>query len=356
MLVHLFQLINKLKLDFIGVWHIAFDIPYIMDRLTTLGLNPADVICHPDFPSQECRFSKDLLHFDPKNKSDFFHCTSYTTFYDQMIVYAAIRKGASELRSYKLTYIAEKEIGDKKLDYSEDGNIKTLSYNNYLKYILYNIKDVLLQVGIENRTTDLETFYLGTYKNITPYEKQFKQTLKLRNVQYKSFLSQGLVPGENVNSVVYNMTNHDNDDGEPTFEGALVGNPRLNDNFGDYLFGKRTNSIFKYSVDFDMSAFYPSTIRAMNIDASNLIFKMILDPSQYDVRGGDIPFHGITDVQLVDTNNDSFVKDVSKEVMDNFQTGNILFTSHKWLNLPSVGDVVNEIEKRRKEGRIQWQH
>ena len=82
------------------------------------------------------------------------------------------------------------------------------------------------------------------------------------------------------------------DDDEVGFEGALVGNPKLNDYFGDKLYGKRTNSIFKYSVDFDMSAFYPSTIRAMNIDASNLIFKMILDPRQYDVRGGDIPFNG----------------------------------------------------------------
>ena len=208
----------------------------------------------------------------------------------------------------------------------------------------------MLQVGIEKRTTDLETYYLGTYKNITPYEKQFKPTIKLRNVQYKSFLSQGLVPGENINSMYYATAKEDEDE-ESTFEGALVGNPKLIDNFGDYLFGKRTNSIFKYSVDFDMSAFYPSTIRAMNIDASNLIFKMILDPTQYDVRGGDIPYHGITDSQLVSINKDTFVDDVSKEVMDNFQTGNILSTAHKWLNLPSVNDVYKEVQKRMMEGK-----
>ena len=96
-----------------------------------------------------------------------------------------------------------------------------------------------------------------------------------------------------------------------------------------------------------MSAFYPSTIQIMNIDPSTLIFKMILDPSQYDVRGGDIPYHGITDVQLVKENSDSFTGDVSKEVIDNFQTKNYLSTGYKWLNLPSINDIFEEIQCRK---------
>lgn len=354
MLVHLYQLINTLKLDFIGIWNISFDKPYIIERMKTLGLDPAQVICHPDFPIRECWFKKDTINFAVKNKADFFHCSSYTIYYDQMIVYAAIRKGQQELRSNKLTYIAEKEIGDEKLDYSEDGNIKTLSYNNFLKYILYNIKDVLLQVGIEEKTTDLETYYLTSYKNITPYESEFKQTVKLRNVQYQSFVSQGLIPGENVNGFLYNHSDKesdddDDDDDKVGFEGALVGNPNLIDYFGDELYGHKTNSIFKYSIDFDMSSFYPSTIRAMNIDPSTLIFKMIMNAEQFDVRGGDIPFHGITDSQIVKANGDSFNGDIGKEVMDNFQTKNYLYTGFKWMNLPSVNEVYKEVMKRKKK-------
>ena len=348
MLVHIFQLLNTLKLDFVEIWNIGFDFPYFYDRMETLGLDPKEVMCHPDFPVKECYYKKDTINFAVKNKSDYFFCSSYTIYTDQMRNYAAIRKGQSELRSNKLTYIAQKEIGDEKLDYSEDGNIKTLSYNNYLLYILYNIKDVLLQKGIEDKTTDLETYYVTSYKNITPYENEFKQTVKLRNVQYQSFLKQGLVPGENVNSFVYNNIPKDEDDDDDVgFEGALVGNPLLIDNFGDLLYGHRTNSIFKYSIDFDMSAFYPSTIQIMNIDPSTLIFKMILDPSQYDVRGGDIPYHGITDVQLVKENSDSFTGDVSKEVIDNFQTKNYLSTGYKWLNLPSINDIFEEIQCRK---------
>lgn len=348
MLVHLFQLINKLKLDFMGVWNIGFDIPYIIERMKVLGLDPKQVICHPDFPVKECWFKKDTINFMVKNKSDFFHCSSYTIYFDQMINYAAIRKGQQELRSNKLTYIAQKEIKDEKLNYSEDGNIKTISYNNFLMYILYNIKDVLLQTGIEAKTSDLETYYITSYKNITPYESEFKQTVKLRNVQYLSFMNQKLVPGENVNGFLYNNREEKEDDDEEdtSFEGALVGNPALIDNFGVKIFGKRSNSVFKYNIDFDMSRFYPSCIGAMNIDPSTLIFKMIMESNQYDVRGGSIPFHGITDNQIVKENNDSFAGDVAKEVMDNFQTRNWLSVGYKWLNMPSVNDVYDRLKSK----------
>jgi hypothetical protein len=133
------------------------------------------------------------------------------------------------------------------------------------------------------------------------------------------------------------------------FEGAIVGNPLLIDNFGAKLFGVKTNSIFKYSIDFDMSSFYPSTICAMNIDASTLIFKMSMDAKQFDVRGGDLKFKGITDVQLVSTNGDSFKDDVAKEFTDNLQTEDYLSLGYKWLNLPSINEMYDYIKKEINE-------
>lgn len=350
MLSHLFQLINQLKLDFVGVWNISFDIPYIINRIETLGYDPKEIMCHPDFPVKECCFKKDTINFAVKNKSDFFKISSYTVFFDQMIVYAAIRKGQQELRSTKLTYIAKREIGDEKLDYSEEGSLKTLGYRNWLMYVLYNIKDVLLQKGIEERTTDVYTYYFTSYQNITPYENEFKQTVKLRNVQYLFYLDNGMIPGQNVNAILYNGKDNkekdDEDEEDSKFEGALVGNPLLIDNFGMKLFNQKSNNIFRYSIDMDMTAFYPSTIFEMNIDPSTLIFKMILPCDQYDVRGGDIKFNGITDFQLVEENNDSFSDDVAKEVIDNFQTGDYITTGNKWLNLPSASEIYTELKKK----------
>lgn len=356
MLVHLFQLVNKLKLDFILIWNISFDMPYMIDRMKVLGLDPTKVIVHPDFPNTQCYFKKDKKHAMPKDRSDYFNCTGYTVWYDQMINYAAIRKSSSELRSTKLTDIGAAEIKDEKLNYEDEGNIKVFPYMNYRKYIIYNIKDVLLQYGIEQRTSDVDTLYTTSYQNATPYDQVWKQTMKLRNVQYLFYLDEGLVTGNNIN--VFNpepMKNEvlddeeekedDKDDDNAGFEGALVGNPLLNSNFGMELYGKPSNAIFNYSIDMDMSAFYPNSIYTMNIEASALYFKAICNASQFDVRGGNLKYHGITDKQRVETNKDSFVDDVSKEIFDNFHTRNWISTGHKWLNLPGVSDIIKAYEK-----------
>lgn len=348
LLVHLFQLINKLKLDFIGIWNISFDIPYILERMKVLGLNPTEIICHPDFKSKECYFSKDKLNFQVKNKADYFHCSSYTVFYDQMILYAAIRKGDKDLRTTKLTDIARDEIGDEKLNYEEDGSIKTVAYRNYKKYVMYNIKDVLLQVGIEDRTTDFDTLYVSSYLNATPYESVFKPTVKLRNFQYISYLKDNSVPGNNIN--IFNNVSRDemNEDNEndseldAKFEGALVGNPLLNAPFGEYLYGKKSNSVFNYSVDMDMSSFYPYTIDTHNIDPTTLYFKVIVDSNQFKPRGGALVFNGKTDEQIVKTNKNSFEGDIAKEIFDNFHTRNWISTAHKWNNLPSVSQIYKQ--------------
>lgn len=348
MLIRLFSLINTIKRDVILIWNMSFDIPYIYKRLEVLGIDPKEVMCSPDFPSKECWFKKDTRNFDVKNKSDFFHLSSYSIFYDQMILYAAVRKGRSELRSHKLNYIGKREIGDEKLDYSEDGNIKTIGYTNYRKYVIYNIKDVLLQYGIEDRVSDVDTLYFKSFQNITQYENIFKQTVVLRNVEYKYFMKQNIVPGANINGIFAydNKPETDENDDDVLYEGALVGNPALITPFGIFIYDKQSNKVFLFSIDMDMSAFYPSTIRVLNIDDSTLIFKMLLDSSQYDVRGGDIPFRGITDVQLVEENDDSFTGDIAGEVMDNFQTRNYISTAYKFLNLPSVETMHKKLKKR----------
>jgi hypothetical protein len=346
MLVHLFQLINFLKLDFIGIWNMSFDIPYIINRLEYLGMDPAKVMCHPDFPSKVCKFKADTHNYEIKNKSDQFFLSSYTIFYDQMELYASIRKGASELRSFKLNYIAQKELKDSKLDYSEDGDIKTLPYTNFPMFTMYNIKDVLLQVGIERRTTDFDTLYVSSYNNATPYDKVFKQTVKLRNVQYVSFLDQGLIPGSNIN--IYNsdanvVKSEDEDDDDENFEGAIVADPIYNDKVGICLYGQPTNNIFNNAIDMDMSAFYPSSIFGMNIDGSTLIFKAIMTVDQFDIMGGSMKFNGITGSYF------NRGDDAAKECIDNFQTGNYMSTATKWLNLPDVNTIYKLFKKRRSK-------
>ena len=227
MLKDLFKLINTLKRDFLLIWNMGFDIPYIISRSEVLGMDPSEIICHRDFKNPQCSFIKDTRNFQVANKTDRFVCSSYTKYVDQMILYAATRKGGKELRSNSLNNVARAELGDSKLDYSDEADIKTLPYANYRKFVMYNIKDTLLQFGIERRVCDVDDLYLSSYLNCCEYDKVFKQTYILKRRCYYEYLLMGFILGVNTNVFV-------TDDDGSSYSGA-VNNCRFILNCGDKL-------------------------------------------------------------------------------------------------------------------------
>lgn len=266
-----FRLVNQLKRDFILIWNLSFDIPYIMQRLAYLGIDPVEVMAHPDFKYQYCWFKKDRRHFDHKANKDIFRLSSYTTFMCQMKNYAKVRKGQAEIPSFRLTAIGKKEIGDEKLDYSEEANIKTFAYVDFWRFVMYNIKDVLLQKGIENKCKDLETIFMRAYENATDYDSVFSQTVFLKNCVFMVYYKElDIIKGNNINIKYENRDDDEkaddeeeayelDEEGNPDwtrpithgFEGALVGDPLNNDYVGDYVYGKPSKFIFSYAIDFD---------------------------------------------------------------------------------------------------------
>ena len=118
------------------------------------------------------------------------------------------------------------------------------------------------------------------------------------------------------------------------------------------LYGQPSNSIFNYSIDMDMSSFYPNTIITMNIEPSTLYFKCICDAKQFEPQGGKLKFNGYTDRQLVATNSNSFEGDIAKEIFDNFQTRNYISVANKWNNLPGIDDLYEACLKELGRGDI----
>lgn len=344
MLVDVFKLINTLKRDFLLVWNMSFDIPYIIARLKRLGLDPVKVMCHKDFKIKELYYKKDHKNFQVQNKSDYFVISSYTVYLDQMIVYAALRKGQGELRSFSLNSVAKEEIGDEKLDYSEDANIKTLPYVDYKKFVIYNIKDVLLQLGIERKTKDIENVYLRAYTNATTYEKVFKQTVFLKNRAYIEYYKQGLIIGNNVN-IDYGMDSEkEEEDDDEKFDGALVAEPTLNDYTGIELFGP-SMYIFDNVVDMDFSSMYPNTIISFNVAPNTMIGKLIIGEED------------IQNVYKTAADKNGKKEDLGKDFVDNLLTGNVLNMGTKWFNLPSTLELSKLVEeefnvKRRKVYKV----
>ena len=349
-----FKMVNMLKRDFLLIWNLPFDIPYIMDRIKVLGYNPIDIMCHPDFQYPYCWFKKDTRNFDFKTKKNIFRLASYTIFQDQLTNYAKVRKGQAELQSVKLNSIAKAELGDEKLDYSDEANIKTLPYVDYPKFVRYNQKDVLLQMGIERKTHDLEAIFHRAYFNATDYDSIFSQTIFLKNRIFLDYYRQlNLIKGNNIN-IKYDDRAMDekaddegneeeyelDDDGNPDwakpkskgYEGALVGDPLLNSYEGEVIYGKQSMYVFNYVIDFDFSSLYPFTIISHNIGQLPLVGKVVLKDRFLELNQ--------------DPNNRYY--DASKELFEDLETKNYSITGKKWFGLPTTEEILEEMEKSMK--------
>ena len=338
LIVDMFKLINTLKRDFMLIWNGGgFDLPYIIERIKNLNMVPEDVMCHPDFPVKTCVFRKDTRNFDVAHKGDSLKLSSYTKFLDQMVLYAATRKGQSELRSNALNYIGQAELGDEKLDYSDEANIKTLPYKNYRKFVMYNIKDVLLQYGIERKVNDIENLYLRAYSNATDYDKVFRQTVTLKSRAYIEYFLQGNIIGNNINE---NYGDKSSDEKEVTFSGAIVGDPLLNSNTGLVLFGKRSMYVYNNVIDMDFSSMYPHIIIAFNIERNTMIGKLIIEGFNNDRY--EHYFIKDKSSKSDDDDDDDTTYDAGKDFMDNYLTGDILSMGTKWFNLPDFKTLDTE--------------
>ena len=351
-----FRLINTRKPNFCLIWNMRFDIQYLYYRIRALGYDPASIMCHPDFKDQRCSFKVDKSTFMLEKQYDYFFCSSYTMYICQMRLYASIRKSQHKLKSVKLNAIADRELKDKKVEYPEETNIATFPFIDWLRFILYNIKDVLLQLGIERKCKDVITYYMRSHQNMTPYNKIFKETHLLRNVREMYFNKEGWVQGNNLNIIdsdeeddTFYGTEDDEEemvvDGEKvSYKGAINAEPKWNDHVGMVINGVRSNNIFKNSMDFDMGAFYPSIKIASNMDPGTLLYKAEFNNDEF--ISGEMPNRSLNTTYTEKDKNGNMRKlDITGEAVNTYVSGNILTTGFNYFGLPSLDVLLKIVEK-----------
>ena len=331
MITEVFRLFNTLARDFILFWNMAFDIPYFIDRIKALGHDPMKIMCDPEFIQDELYYRKDHRHHDFKTKNDVFTCTSKSVYLDQMSQYIKIRKARSELKTVRLNAIAKAELNDEKLDYSDEANIKTLPYENYELFVLYNIKDTLLQYGIEMKTHDIDNVFQRSLINATQYESAFSQTILLKNRAYLSYYKQGFIIGNN-NNIDYGNRGFDNDgadndedDDEEGFAGALVGDPMLNEKVGVEILGRPSKFIFSRVIDYDFSSMYPNITITHNIGTVPMIGKIKLEGfGQYN------------------TDPDNVFYDEGQVFLEDYLSKDYSFIGNRYFGLPTGEELIKE--------------
>ena len=323
LLKDLFGYINYTKPDFLMVWNMSFDIPFIINRILALGGNPKEIMCIHDINPlyENCSYIVDSDHEDFSTKGDYADITSYTVYLDQLIQFASRRRGGAQYRSYSLDYIGNEMAGVQKLHYENiAANVMELPYNDYRTFVKYNMMDVLVQYCIEFKADDILYVFDKALLNCTEYKKVHRQTIYLSNratIMFKNFGD--YVLGNNLNKFKPKPT--------VKYEGAYVADPcKFGDKYKDKVNGipimRASNAI-----DFDFTRLYPSITQEYNMAPNTEIGYIKIPVKIYEAE------NAIHNEKY--TRSGQFIEDMTSECDIEF--------AHRWFNLASFKEAYADI-------------
>lgn len=358
--------------DFIEAWNIPYDMQNLMLRPIQLGIDPSEIIC-----DERLGEGRKVYFYEDKNpvvQKKRHKCITYTipNFTDDMVFYTGIRSGRGKLASHKLNYIAQKELGDQKIDYSESGNIRYFPYEDPVKFWLYNIKDTLLLAGLERRTKDINTIYSRLYfASILPEDSftttklvlgaldgfvsqegyviganknKFKQNQGKKQINYNEVIAQYRDEEDTVDDLdIYlddfmESEDPDSDEEREKYEGAFVANTLHMLPTGYELMGKPAKWIHRNVADEDITSEYPSAIIICNISNETLIGRVFLErPEDFQ-----IPLYKSFNFRGDDL--EEYKLDVSNFMLECYSERDPLNFGNLFLGLPTPSEVLDEFE------------
>jgi len=315
-----FNFINTIRPDFILAWNMAFDIPFIIDRIRMLGRNPEDIICDQSIPIKHCSYYIDDKHDEFAERGDFANIVSFSVYLDQLIQFASRRKG-TKYRSYKLDSIGEEVAGIRKLDYSDlTSNIWELPYLDYKRFVMYNMIDVIVQYCIEFKTDDIPYLYSKSLMNCTQFRKVHRQTIYLCNRAIIRFYEYNhYVMGNNVNKFKPKP--------DSKYEGAFVADPTFYSDKNKVKIGGLPINMTCNTIDYDFKRLYPSLTQEYNMAPNTLIGKINIPQKVYENENG---LHNPKYTRA-----GQFIEDLTSNCP-------ILFC-HRWLHVGNIREVYTDI-------------
>ena len=148
--------------------------------------------------------------------------------------------------SYRLDYIAEVELDQKKLDHSEFDTFKDFYTKGWQKFIEYNIVDVELVDRLEDKMKLIELALTMAYDAKANYSDVFSQVRMWDTIIYNYLKKRNIViPPKN------------NESKGEKFGGAYVKEP--------------IPGIYEWVVSFDLNSLYPHLIMQYNISPETLL-------------------------------------------------------------------------------------
>lgn len=315
----LFKLVNLYQPDFLLAWNMAFDIPYVIERVKALGYDPAEILCHPDFEIKNCYYVLDEMHKDlAENKCDYYVLSSYTVLLDQLVQFASRRKNRNRLDDNKLDTVGEAICNVRKLDYSHiTTKIAELPWKDYHTFVFYNIMDTIVQKCIENKVNDIDYTFNKCLINNTRYCKCHRHTVYIINRATIEFKKDDFI--------ICNNKNRHNQ--KESFPGAFVADALRISPKPRQKIGNNPIDIYNNSDDFDYKSLYPSEIREFNMAPNTQIGKIKIDEQVYKNEN---PYK-------------SNIYDRGGQFLEDLQSRNYFIFCSRWFNLANYRDLYDDV-------------
>ena len=248
--------------DILSGWNSeTFDIPYIVNRITKLfGWASCELFSPWGLPP-------DTSTFMGETKYDF----KGVQHLDYLPLFKKLGYTYGTQESYKLDNIANVVLGEKKLDYSEYGNLFTLYKEDFQKFIDYNIKDVQLLQRMEDKLQLITlTLTLG-------YKANVNAIVSMGSVKIWDTYIFNVLKRKNI--IIPFVPRKESD---RRIEGAYVKEPLV--------------GMHDWVVNFDLNSLYPSIIRQYNMSPETIItgahpgvnVNSVLDKKPIDVKPNEI--------------------------------------------------------------------
>jgi len=148
--------------------------------------------------------------------------------------------------SYRLDYIAEVELGQKKLDHSEFDTFKDFYTKGWNKFVEYNIKDVELVDRLEDKMKLIELALTMAYDAKANYDDVFSQVRMWDTIIYNYLKKRDIV-----------IPPKEKSEKDSQYAGAYVKEP--------------IPGLYEWVVSFDLNSLYPHLIMMYNISPETLV-------------------------------------------------------------------------------------
>ena len=331
-----YDYINKYRPMFMLSWNAKFDDNYLQNRISYLGYDPKDFIIPKEFKTDMLYYHEDdSKMFSLKNSKDWYYTSTYTVYMCQMRLFAMIRKSQAERRSYGLSAVGKDMAKIDKLTQTKSGEFRKFAYTDFLKFILYNVRDVVVQLAIELACNDCQSLVARSYMFATQYSKCFQETHIVRNIREFIFEEEGFVQSNRL-IVDPNV--------DTAFKGAFVAPTVHNSPTGLILNGKRINNIMFGVLDADAASYYPSTKMGMNMDPMSLLYKCKIDNNVFADRCVNHSFN--QEYTWYDSKNRPHAEDMTGPIINSYKNGNEMSLLYNWLNVPSVSEIFEYLDAK----------